>query len=440
MAEREAKRARVADDFAVSANDCLTIHVLNPVQEAAGVIADDAAFHPEFTHQIFGDDEEIKGYSGLAIDVYVSQRDMRTLIEVSYTSKRPKADDVLKLLREAFPAGFTQDRQKFLEQLPRTQSLTAQQLGEEVSHATLTDGSKLAVHHTNIASADQAVQALHARLKPHLLFFIDGASSIDAADPRWDLFLTVQHRGQHTWVLGFCTVYSFYAYPSSTRLRLSQILVLPHNQRKGVGQLLLKAVYQVAEQRNVTDVTFEDPTDDLQALRERVDLRRAMAQSKLPAAAAEVAKAFESGKGKAMAQHDSLALHPQQVMQAMADLKITKKQVRQIWEALLYAQPAMRSPAGLAALRDMVQRRLVGAVTSTKQVAENKRIFDVKDSGFVMCRCRGAPRTAGAPIAMETEEEAGQSAEEREAQLKEAMDARMRELHAQVQHIGLLQA
>jgi GNAT superfamily N-acetyltransferase len=55
--------------------------------------------------------------------------------------------------------------------------------------------------------------------------------------------------------VGFCSFYSFYSYPDSSRLRLSQILVLPPHQSKGIGRALLEAVHAVAVQRCVLDVT-----------------------------------------------------------------------------------------------------------------------------------------------------------------------------------------
>ena len=54
--------------------------------------------------------------------------------------------------------------------------------------------------------------------------------------------------------VGFCTLYTFWAYPNKTRLRVSQILVLPPHQRQGVGQALLQAAYALADQRGVLDV------------------------------------------------------------------------------------------------------------------------------------------------------------------------------------------
>lgn len=35
---------------------------------------EDQAFNPEFTHQQFGDDQIIKGYKGLTVDIYLSDQ------------------------------------------------------------------------------------------------------------------------------------------------------------------------------------------------------------------------------------------------------------------------------------------------------------------------------------------------------------------------------
>lgn len=45
-------------------------------------------------------------------------------------------------------------------------------------------------------------------------------------------------------VAGYCTVYEYYAYPDRKRPRVSQMLVLPPFQRRGLGARLLCTVYQ----------------------------------------------------------------------------------------------------------------------------------------------------------------------------------------------------
>ena len=65
--------------------------------------------------------------------------------------------------------------------------------------------------------------------------------------------------------------------------------------------------------------------------------------------------------------------------------------MRKLWEVLLAAQPEMGGGAGTRLLRPLVQARHVSAVTSTKRVAEGKRIIDFDAQGFMMARVRPAP-------------------------------------------------
>ena len=44
-------------------------------------------------------------------------------------------------------------------------------------------------------------QALHARMQPLLLFFVDGGSAIDVEDPCWTLLLALRAQGDHTVVV-----------------------------------------------------------------------------------------------------------------------------------------------------------------------------------------------------------------------------------------------
>lgn len=46
-----------------------------------------------------------------------------------------------------------------------------------------------------------AAQALHARMQPLLLFFVDGGSAIDVEDPCWTLLLALRVQGEHTVVV-----------------------------------------------------------------------------------------------------------------------------------------------------------------------------------------------------------------------------------------------
>jgi len=52
-----------------------------------------------------------------------------------------------------------------------------------------------------------SLQALHARLEPLLLFFVDAASPIDPEDEGWHLFMAVEQSEEGAEVLGFATAY-----------------------------------------------------------------------------------------------------------------------------------------------------------------------------------------------------------------------------------------
>ena len=46
------------------------------------------------------------------------------------------------------------------------------------------------------------MQALHARMQPLLLFFIDGANLIEPKEPEWDLLLAIRTKGDVVTVVG----------------------------------------------------------------------------------------------------------------------------------------------------------------------------------------------------------------------------------------------
>ena len=54
---------------------------------------------------------------------------------------------------------------------------------------------------------------------------------------------------------GFATIFNFWCFPDQTRIRVSQVLVPPPNQGKGIGRALLDAVYTTADERGAVDVT-----------------------------------------------------------------------------------------------------------------------------------------------------------------------------------------
>lgn len=104
------------------------------------------------------------------------------------------------------------------------------------------------------------------RLQPYLLFFIDGASIIDLADPKWQVNLLLE--GTTDSIVGFGSAYPFLLFPEGVRLRISQFFIIPPRQRQGLGRLLYETILKKASQDEaVREITVEDPNDAFAALR-----------------------------------------------------------------------------------------------------------------------------------------------------------------------------
>lgn len=79
------------------------------------------------------------------------------------------------------------------------------------------------------------------------------------------------------WLTGvqlFYSLYRFWHYPSSSRLRLSQFVILPPYHKQSNGTQLYSQVYQqVLSQEAVSELTVEDPNEAFDRLRDSADLK-----------------------------------------------------------------------------------------------------------------------------------------------------------------------
>ncbi|GAB4845679.1 hypothetical protein Ancab_039082 [Ancistrocladus abbreviatus] len=157
-----------------------------------------------------------------------------------------------------------------------------------------------------------------------------GCNPIDVTDSKWELYLVVQkttdqHEACQVRLLGFAAVYRFYRYPDSSRLRLSQILILPPYQHKGYGRFLLEVLNHVAISEDIYDFTIEEPLDSLQHIRNCIDIPRLLACSSVQhACEAVVSHLKEANLSKRT--HSSQFLPPMSAVEDVRkSLKINKK-------------------------------------------------------------------------------------------------------------------
>ena len=229
------------------------------------------SFKPEMCHQIYGDNENIFGYKGLEVNLFMSAGSLQTYINHSYTEKVDPsktdgvtADDVISpLVKILAPDSFTTSKETFISRVNSEEeqnfrfefnfhshitSLVLRPMGELVD--TISVENKTYEVYRCLESTPR-FREYHERLQAWIMFYIDAASYIDIDDDNWRIFLMFEKTGgpgnsQYS-IVGYLTVYQYYAYGRETnrvRPRISQMLILPPYQRQGLGSRLLETVYK----------------------------------------------------------------------------------------------------------------------------------------------------------------------------------------------------
>lgn len=140
---------------------------------------------------------------------------------------------------------------------------------------------------------------------------------------------------------GYTTVYEYYAYPQNKRPRISQMLVLPPFQKLGLATQLVETIYKFYQsQKNVVDITVEDPSEDFQRLRNFVDARLCINLKSF--ARSEIVKGFNK----------------EMVREAREVLKLNPRQVRKVYELLRLYYTNVHDEKEYRAYRLEVKRRL----------------------------------------------------------------------------------
>ncbi|XP_040296559.1 histone acetyltransferase type B catalytic subunit [Bufo bufo] len=335
---------------------------------------DSTTFSPEFSHQLFGDDEVAFGYKGLQILLYYSAGNLSTMFRVHYTSKVDEkfegvqADDVESKIREIIPPGFCPGTDDFVSLLEKevnfkpfgpiihTYTVYNEEAGEEITYQ---------IHKAELTCP--GFREYHERLQTFLMWFIETASYIDVDDERWDFFLVFEKYNKDGTTLfatvGYMTVYNYYVYPDKTRPRVSQMLVLPPFQGEGHGAQLLETVHRYyVSSPKILDVTAEDPSENFVRLR---DFVLAKLCQNLPCFSPE--KLLEG-------------FSQEMVTEAQQKLKINKQHARRIYEILRLRATDMSDPEKSRAYRLEVKKRLVGPYKKNqREMAKMRRCLNPEE-------------------------------------------------------------
>ncbi|XP_065883019.1 histone acetyltransferase type B catalytic subunit-like isoform X2 [Dysidea avara] len=280
-------------------------------------------FHPDYTHQVFGENEVIFGYKKLQVKLYYTPGHLNTFIGINYAGKIDpkkheglKADGILETLAELVEGGFTTNQDEFLAKLPDEAKFHPY---GELLEAYRKDDVQYEIY--KIETVTPGFASYHSRLQVFLLWFVDASSFLDIDDDKWNFYMLYEkhiENGQPFYsIVGYLTLYNYYAYPDKIRPRISQALIFPPYQRQHHGTKLLNAVYNdLIVQKDVYDITVEDPSDGFVALRDMLDCQNCQTLPKFQPPM--IHQAFTNATATA----------------AREKFKINKKQCQRVYEIL----------------------------------------------------------------------------------------------------------
>uniref|UniRef100_A0A8C8Y7H7 Histone acetyltransferase type B catalytic subunit n=2 Tax=Felidae TaxID=9681 RepID=A0A8C8Y7H7_PANLE len=310
-------------------------------------------FFPEYTHQLFGDDETAFGYKGLKILLYYIAGSLSTMFRVEYASKVDEnfdcveADDVEGKIRQIIPPGFCTNTNDFLSLLEKEVDFKPfGTLLHTYSVLSPTGGENFTFQIYKADMTCRGFREYHERLQTFLMWFIETASFIDVDDERWHYFLVFEKYNKDGATLfatvGYMTVYNYYVYPDKTRPRVSQMLILTPFQGQGHGAQLLETVhrYYIASP-SVLDITAEDPSKSYVKLRDFVLVK--LCQD-LPCFSREK---LMQGFNEEMA------------IEAQQKFKINKQHARRVYEILRLLVTDMSDAEQYRSYRLDIKRRLI---------------------------------------------------------------------------------
>ncbi|XP_004537047.1 histone acetyltransferase type B catalytic subunit [Ceratitis capitata] len=334
--------------------DALEVVEFKLIRRKQDLEDDSLVFQPLMAHQIFGESESIFGYKDLQVRILYTAGPLHIYIGVEYSSRVNelssgdiKADNVVLTIAEKLPDGcFFVNMDEFLKTLDKADKF--QPFGEKLSEHKVTDAQGterlFEIYHCDYKVS--AFLKFFGRLQTFILWFVDAASYIDVDDTQWSYFVCYEKykndNGDYQYAtVGYTTVYEYYAYPQHIRPRISQVLVLPPFQKLGIGTRFVETIYKYYQsQKNVIDMTVEDPSEDFQRLRNFVDARLCLGL-----------KSFASGVIKK-------GFNKEMIREARETHKLNPRQCRRVYEILRLYYTNLNDYDDYHAYRLDVKRRL----------------------------------------------------------------------------------
>ncbi len=198
-------------------------------------------FNPNFTYQIFNDDELIRGYKNLRILISLTPVNLRPHIKILYDDTLKIKDDINKLFKEFYGENFSTNENNFKEILNEEINYEIAPMGKKIHEIKEYEGKDFEVYYSQIKNDERKNLSLYLQLI--LPYFIEGANVIEIEENFWHYFFLYEKIENKKWnIIGFCTINHFHMDLFKYRSMISQFFILNPYQRMGFGLKLLEVI------------------------------------------------------------------------------------------------------------------------------------------------------------------------------------------------------
>jgi histone acetyltransferase 1 len=243
------------------------------VKKAEDLEDSENGFDPGWLHHFFDSEEQVVGYMDPEINLYFTKGSMHALLKIDFEDKKPEAEDLKKYFDENFVQGYYEDETEFLKVWESAKAFVPP--GKEIEQFDLAGATYKIL--TIEDPTDPEWVKYNERIQVWIKFMIENGSYIDSDDEEWKIYTLFEYdmtTKEYSFV-GFLTFYIFYRENTMYRCRISQNVIIPPYQRKGLGSKLLEKCYDsYIEDPDCYEFTVEAPNPSFTFLRDFVDLKR----------------------------------------------------------------------------------------------------------------------------------------------------------------------
>jgi len=324
------------------------------------------SFQPTFTYELFAN-EIIHGYKGLKILISLTPKTLFAHVNIKYSQKLKSNDNIEEIFKNHFQERYTTNKDTFLTQLKKENDLLCPK-GKLIYEENNKKIYNIDILKDDFTAESYSLQAL-------CTFFIDAASFIPVGTNFWGYFLIIEAGEDKNWyTVGFSSYKNFHVELEKYYTMISQFLVLPPYQRKGMGTFLLENAYRYLfkEDKGCLEITTEDPGIEFILMRDYT-ICKIMTNEKL---IDDLLKSVIGSAIESKEVYDKFTLEKNKLEEICKNLKLQENLISRAFEIIKY---------GLVAnCKEMLTLFEKDKKESMKKMMDESSLENIKSR-----RCRG---------------------------------------------------